>query len=227
MLDFGYIGLSFIGILVACILLLSFVMLASRWIKNYIISFTLQAWLLGAIALMIGIHNNNPGFYILGIISILIRGILLPFIFKKTLRTIKDAREQNIFFQAGSNIIICLIFLLFSSFVAVSLVGKLDIKATQADTMIIAFSAMCTIFLNGFFMLTTRHYAISKVIALLMIENGALVGSMLLVPSVTVFVSIMVLFDLFIAVISFHLLSKFLMEQWESSDNRLLKKLVG
>ena len=56
MLDFGYIGLSFIGILVACILLLSFVMLASRWIKNYIISFTLQAWLLGAIALIIGIH---------------------------------------------------------------------------------------------------------------------------------------------------------------------------
>ena len=61
----------------------------------------------------------------------------------------------------------------------------------------------------------------------MLIENGTLIGSITLVPSVAFFISIMVVFDLFVAVISFHILTKFMMEQWQSSDNRLLTKLTG
>ena len=89
----------------------------------------------------------------------------------------------------------------------------------------IAISAMLTMFLMGFFLLVTRHFALSKIIALLLMENAALLGSLIISPNAGLFVALIVLFDLFIAVFSFYCLSGYLMEQWGHTDNRYYKKV--
>lgn len=205
-------------------LLLSFVMLGSVQMKNYIFSFTGQAWLVACVSLMLGILFSNVAFYVVALVSAILRGIILPILFYRILQQSVAQRENQVSVPLGRGLLIGVALVVFSMIISVSLLKELNSHAMLPTlALIITFS----IILIGFFMLITRHYALSKIIALLMIENGLFLGGQLLVQNAEIFISLIVIFDVLIAVISFQILAGYLMEQVGNSDNRLLKKLVG
>lgn len=209
------------------ILVMPFVMVATKWIKNHIWAFTIQAWVLSVMAVMIGFHLNQPTFYVLAIVSAIVRGILLPYLFLQTHGVAASKREADLSIPIATGTLICLGFFLLSSFVAFRLTSLLGLTGHDAMVNTIAVSAMLTMFMMGFFVLVTRHFALSKIIALLLMENAILLGSLVISPNAGLFVALIVLFDLFIAVFSFYCLSGYLMEQWGHTDNRYYKKLIG
>jgi len=205
-------------------LLLSFVMLGSRQLQSYIVSFAAQAWLVAFVSLMLGIHFSSVAFYSVAFVSAILRGIILPILFYQIYKRAMIHRENHVLIQIGKGLVIGVVLVIFSMVISVSLLKQMqDFTILSTLALIITFSIM----LIGFLMLVTRHLALSKIIALLMIENGLFLGGQLLVQSAEIFISLIVIFDVLIAVISFQILAGYLMEQVGDSDNRLLKKLVG
>jgi hydrogenase-4 component E len=215
---------SFLSLIVVTSLLLSFTMLGSRWLKNYILSFAGQAWLMALISLMLGIHYASVSFYIVALVSWVLRGMILPYLFFSILKFSKVQREENTVLQAASSLLACIALVVFAIVIASHLIRVSDGVHLLSG---LAIASMLSIVLIGFLMLVTRHQALSKIIALLMIENGLFLGGQLLIPSVQILIAMIVVFDVLIAVISFHLLAKYLVEQLDDADNRLLKRLVG
>jgi hydrogenase-4 component E len=205
-------------------LLLSFVMLGSLQMKSYIFSFTGQAWLVAGVSLMLGIHFSSLAFYIVAFISTVLRGIILPVLFHRILKKSAIQRENHLAIPVSRCLLMGVALVIFSVIISVSLLKELGSDAMLPTlALIITFS----ITLIGFLMLVTRNYALSKIIALLMIENGLFLGGQLLVQRAEIFISLIIIFDVLIADISFQILAGYLMEQVGDSDNRLLKKLVG
>jgi hydrogenase-4 component E len=221
---FGSTAFSLLSLISVGTLLLAFVMVGSRHIINYIFSFTGQAWLVACVSLMLGIHFDSISFYIVALVSVILRGIILPVLFYKILNKSQIRREDDTLIHIGMGLIVGVVLVIFSMIISVSLLKDLhDFDILPILALMITFSIM----LIGFLMLVTRHHSVSKIIALLMIENGLFLGGQLLVQNAEIFISLIVIFDVLLAVISFQVLSGYLIEQVGESDNRLLKRLVG
>jgi hydrogenase-4 component E len=215
---------SIFGLIITLIILLSFVMIGSRYVINHIISFTIQAWLLAATALMIGLTLKSIGFYILAGIYVVIRGILVPILFRRMLKLHILHREDAGNIKAGSSMLIGLVLVIFAVVIGMRLVSVMEITETVT---LLAITSTFAVTLISFFMLILRNYALSKVIALLMIENAIVLGGQVLVLSSSIFVTLVVIFDLLLVIIGFHFLTKFMIEQIKDTDNRKMTRLIG
>ncbi len=59
-------------------LLLSFVMLGSRWLRHYLFAFAAQSWLIAILSAAIGYYGGYPELYIVALLTAAFRGLLLP-----------------------------------------------------------------------------------------------------------------------------------------------------
>jgi len=81
--------------------------------------------------------------------------------------------------------------------------------------------------LTGFLLLAIRDQAISKILALLMLENGIFLGTQFLVPAMPLLFELVILFDLLIVVASFGVLMRYLQTHVGSTSARHIQRLVG
>ena len=69
---------SLFGLFIVISLLLNFVMVGSRWIKNYIIAFTAECWIIGFLSFGIAFFSHITDLYIVGFLTIVFRGVVFP-----------------------------------------------------------------------------------------------------------------------------------------------------
>lgn len=215
---------SLFSLLAIASLLLAFVMLGSRWLRHYLYAFAAQSWLIAALSAAVGFYGGYPELYIVAILTVLFRGLFLPYLLLRIIRRLQVAREVHVILQASSSLVIGAMAVVFALVVSYQIGAALNLAGT---IVVLALTVMLSMKLIGFLMLTVRHEAISQILGLLVLENGIFLGAQILVPGMPLLLEIVILFDLLIVVACFGVLVRYLMAHVGTTSTLELKRLVG
>lgn len=205
-------------------LLLAFVMLGSRWLKNYLYAFAAESWVIAGLSALVGFYGGYPELFIIAILTALFRGLLLPYLIWRIIRRLGVDREIHVILQPSTSLVIGALLVMFALAVSYRISSELGLELT---VIVLALTVMLSMKLIGFLMLTVRHEAISQILGLLVLENGIFLGSQILVPGMPLLIETVILFDLLIIVACFGVLVGYLITHVGSTSTLELKRLVG
>ena len=172
-------------------LLLAFVMLGSRWLKDYLLAFMAESWLIAALSGAVGYYGNYHELYLVALLTAVFRGLVLPYLICES-SDVEVQRELHVILQPSSSIVIGALLVLFALVVSYHLGDALGLGGT---VVVLALTVMLSMKLIGFLMLAVRHEAISQILGLLILENGIFLGSQILVPGMPMLIELVLLFD--------------------------------
>jgi hydrogenase-4 component E len=205
-------------------LLLAFVMLGSRWLKDYLLAFTAESWLIALLSGTVGYYGNYHELYYIAVLTAIFRGMLLPYLIWRIIVRLEVERELHVVLQPSSSLVAGALLVLFAFVISNHLGNVLGFGGT---VVVLALTVMLSMKLIGFLMLAVRHEAISQVLGLLILENGIFLGSQILVPGMPMLLELVLLFDLLVIVVCFGVLVRYLVAQVGSTSSRELRRLVG
>jgi hydrogenase-4 component E len=215
---------SLFSLLAIACLLLSFVMLGSRWLNNYLYAFAAESWTIAALSAAVGFYGSYPELYLIAILTLLFRGLLLPYLVWRIIRRLDVDREIHLFLQPSTSLIVGALFVMLALSVSFQVSTELHLQLTVAT---LALTVMLSMKLIGFLILALRHEAVSQILGLLVLENGIFLGSQILVPGMPLLIEMVILFDLLIIVACFGVLVGYLMTHAGTTSSLELKRLVG
>jgi hydrogenase-4 component E len=215
---------SLFSLLAIVSLLLSFVMLGSRWLKNYLYAFAAESWVIALLSATVGFYGNYPELYLIAILTALFRGMLLPYLVWRIIRRLEVDREFHVILQPSTSLVVGAFFVMFALSVSYRVAADFHLELTVA---VLALTVMLSMKLIGFLMLAVRHEAISQILGLLVLENGIFLGSQILVPGMPLLIELVILFDLLIVVACFGVLVGYLLTHVGTTSSLDLKRLVG
>jgi hydrogenase-4 component E len=215
---------SVFSLLAIASLLLSFVMLGSRWLKNYLYAFAAESWLIALLSAAVAYYGRYPELYFIAVLTLVFRGLVLPYLIWRIIRRLDVDREIHVILQPSTSLVVGALFVMFALSVSVRIADAFHLDATIAA---LALTVMLAMKLIGFLMLAVRHEAISQILGLLVLENGIFLGSQILVPGMPLLIELVILFDLLIVVTCFGVLVNYLMSRVGTTSSLNLKRLVG
>lgn len=224
MLHLNVTETSVFSVFIIFSLLLNFVIIGSHWIKNYIAAFAAEAWIIALIAVAIGYFSHLTDLYVVGALTLLFRGIIFPYYLLLMVRKLNIKRELHSIIPTSTNLVLSIVLVVFAFVISTKL--ALILKITD-HLIILALMTMLSIKLIGFLLLSVRDEAVSKILALLVLENGIFLGSLFLIPGIPMLIEIVILFDLLVAIACFSVLVKHLKTHIGSTSAQELNKLVG
>jgi hydrogenase-4 component E len=205
-------------------LLLAFVMLGSRWLKNYLYAFAAESWMIATLSATVGFYSGYSDLYLIAILTAMFRGLVLPYLVWRIIRRLDVEREIHEILQPSSALVagaMCVVFALAVGYRVGQSLGF------ASSIVVLALTIMLSMKLIGFLMLAVRHEAISQILGLLVLENGIFLGAQILVPGMPMLIEIVILFDLLIVVTCFGVLVQYLVAHVGSTSSLDLKRLVG
>jgi len=185
--------------LAALMLLVSFALLAQHRMLSVLHWFAAQGILLAVTAAIVAYGSGNHELYISAMMTLLLKGILLPWLLWRVIRQLHVHREVEPLMNTSLTMLIALTVTLFS-FHIIQPIEKISHLMTR-DSMAIATACV----LLGMLMMITRKKAITQVVGFLAVENSlffAAIGSTNGMPLV---VEIGIAFDVLIAALIFGL----------------------
>ncbi|MGH8139508.1 MAG: hydrogenase [Steroidobacteraceae bacterium] len=215
---------SLFSLLAIASLLLAFVMLGSRWLKDYLIAFAVQSWLIALLSAAVGYYGNFPELYLIAVLTALFRGLLLPYLILRIIRRLAVDRELHERLSPSSSLVVGAALVVFAFVVSAHLGESLGLAGTVA---VLALTVMLSMKLIGFLMLVVRAEALSQILGLLVLENGIFLGSQILVPGMPLLIELVILFDLLVVVACFGVLVRYLLVHAGTSSSHELRRLVG
>jgi hydrogenase-4 component E len=215
---------SLFSLLAIASLLLSFVMLGSRWLKNYLYAFAAESWIIAALSALVGFYGDYPELYLIAMLTLLFRGLLLPYLIWRIIRRLDVDREIHVILQPSTSLVVGAFGVMFALAVSFRIATEFHLEATVA---VLALTVMLSMKLIGFLMLSVRHEAISQILGLLVLENGIFLGSQILVPGMPLLIELVILFDLLIVVACFGVLVRYLLTHVGTTSALALNRLVG
>ncbi|CUI93608.1 hydrogenase 4 membrane subunit [Achromobacter xylosoxidans] len=205
-------------------LLLAFVMLGSRWLKDYLLAFAAQSWLIAILSAAVGYYGQFAELYLVAVLTALFRGVILPWMVYRVVVRLDVARELHERLSPSFCLVLGAMLTLFAFVVSTRLAQSLHLGGTIA---VLALTVMLSMKLIGFLMLSVRSEAISQILGLLILENGIFLGSQLLVPGMPLLIELVILFDLLVVVACFGILVRYLVAHAGATNSRALRRLVG
>jgi hydrogenase-4 component E len=205
-------------------LLLSFVMLGSRWLKNYLYAFAAESWTIALLSATAAFFGRYPELYGIAALTLFFRGIVLPILLWRIIRRLEVDREIHAVLQPSTSIVLGAFFVIFALAVSVRVTGQLSV---EPSVTVLALTVMLSMMLIGFLILSVRHEAMSQVLGLLVLENGIRIGAQILVPGMPLLLELVVLADLLVVVACFGVLVRYLEAHAGTTSVLALKRLVG
>ena len=215
---------SLFSLLAIASLLLSFVMLGSRWLKNYLHAFAAESWCIAALSAAVGYYGRYPELYLIAALTALFRGLILPYLVWRIIRRLDVDREIHVALQPSTSVVLGALFVMFALTVSYRVASDFKLELTVA---VLALTVMLSMKLIGFLLLAIRHEAISQILGLLVLENGIFLGSQILVPGMPLLIELVILFDLLVIVACFGVLVGYLLTHVGTTSSLDLKRLVG
>ena len=105
---------SLFSLLAIVSLLLSFVMLGSRWLKNYLYAFAAESWTIAALSAAVAFYGDYPELYLVALLTALFRGMLLPYLVWRIIRRLDVSREIHVVLQPSTSLVLGALFVLFA-----------------------------------------------------------------------------------------------------------------
>jgi hydrogenase-4 component E len=205
-------------------LLLTFVMLGSHWLRNYVYAFAVQSWLIAALSASVGYFAGYPELYMIAVLTALFRGLVLPYLLMRIIARLNVKRELHAVLQPSSSLVLGAFLVMFAFVIANHMNWQ---SLLSAHVVVLALTIMLSMKFLGFLMLAVRDEAVSQILGLLVLENGIFLGSQILVPGMPLLIEIVILFDLLIVVACFGMLVRFLVVHAGTTSSRQLNRLVG
>jgi hydrogenase-4 component E len=205
-------------------LLLTFVMLGSRWLSQYLLAFTAQSWLIALLSGAVGFYGDYPELYGIAALTAIFRGLVLPYLLRRIIRRLEVDRELHERLAPSSSLVAGALLVVFAFVVSTHLGESLGLSGTAA---VLALTVMLSMKLIGFLMLMVRSEVISQILAILVLENGIFLGSQILVPGMPLLIELVILFDLLVVVACFGVLVRYLIVHAGTSSTRELRRLTG
>jgi len=215
---------SLFSLLAIASLLLAFVMLGSRWLKDYLIAFAVQSWLIAILSAAVGYYGHYTELYFIAILTALFRGLLLPYLILRIVRRLDVDRELHERLSPSASLVVGALLVVFAFVVSSHLGDSLGLMGTVA---VLALTVMLSMKLIGFLMLVVRGEVLSQILGLLVLENGIFLGSQILVPGMPLLIELVILFDLLVVVVCFGVLVRYLVIHAGTSSAHDLRRLVG
>lgn len=205
-------------------LLLSFVMLGSRWLKDYLLAFAAQSWLIALLSAGVAYFGHFTELYVIAVLTAAFRGVLLPYLMLRIVRQLDVDRELHERLSPAASLVVGALLVLFAFVVSSHLADSLQLAGTVA---VLALTVMLSMKLIGLLMLAVRGEAVSQILGLLVLENGIFLGSQILVPGMPLLIELVILFDLLVVVACFGILVRYLVAHAGATDVHALRRLTG
>ncbi|RMH62668.1 MAG: formate hydrogenlyase [Zetaproteobacteria bacterium] len=196
----------------ALMLLVSFALLAQHRLLSVLHWFATQGVLLAVTAAIVGYGSHNHELYISALLTLLLKGVLLPWLLWRVIKRLHVHREVEPLVNMPITMLIALLVTLFS-FHLIQPIERTSVLLTR-DSMAIATACV----LLGMLMMITRKKAVTQVVGFLAVENSlffAAIGSTNGMPLV---VEIGVAFDVLIAALIFGLFFFQIRETFDSLE---------
>lgn len=215
---------SLFSLLAIAALLLTFVILGSRWLNHYLYAFAVESWLIAGLSVTVGIYAHYPELLLIAALTVLFRGLFLPYLIWRIIKRQAVIYEMHVILRPSSSLVLGAACVVFALAIAYNIGAPLGLTNTVA---IVALTVMLAMKLIGFLMLAVRHEAISQILGLMILENGIFLGAQVLVPGMPMLLEIVILFDLLVAVACFGVLVRYLSSAVGTTSSFALKRLVG
>ncbi len=167
-----------------------------RHILGLFNTYAMQSLLIAIIAFILFIKEHNWILFFIALITILSKSIFIPYVLKKTQKTLKISHEVEFgFLQPGGSIFVSVLIILFVSIIFSKISSALALSQVFYLGAILGLSLS----LIGMVILFTRKQTISKIVGYLTMENGVVLFS-LFISEIPFIIEIFILMDLIMLV---------------------------
>ena len=156
------------------VLLCAVMTLWRRGVRTIVSLLGVQGLALGAVALVLGLHERNAALLASGGLVVILKGVVIPGVLLRASRLDPLSRETRPLVNVPASLVAAAVLIVLSYVSSARLTSLAPSVATRLVPLGVA-----TI-LVGYFMLVTRRRAVSKIVGLILVDNGiALVAYLL------------------------------------------------
>ena len=213
-------GSKIMQLLIAFILVSTFMILGSTRLYSCVRAFGIQSFLLAFVAGIVAYSTGKYDIYIVALLTLIIKSAVIPYIFIYIIREIKVKREVELYVTISPSIIIGGILVVISYYLirSISIISELSSLALSASMSLVSI---------GLFIMISRKKALMQMLGILVMENGLFLGAISLTNGMPLLVELGIFFDVLIGVLIMGILIFRINKTFESIDTDMLKTLIG
>jgi hydrogenase-4 component E len=209
---------SLVGPLLVVVLLFNLFLLGTSRLQAVINASAAQGVILGILTLCV--HEGFSGWIVLiTIITILLKGVLIPGMLLRAIRDAAIRREIEPFI----GFLPCLLLGALGTGASLIFARTLPLAKEHVGSLLVP-AAMATVW-TGFLVLTTRRKAINQVVGYLVLENGIYIMGLTLLHAMPFMVEMGVLLDLFVGIFVMGIILNHIRREFSSLDTAHLSAL--
>ena len=213
-------GSKIMQLLIAFILVSTFMILGSTRLYSCVRAFGIQSFLLACVAGIVAYSTGKYDIYIVALLTLVIKSAIIPYIFIYIIREIKVKKEIELYVSISPSLIIGGILVVISYYLirSISIISELSSLALSASMSLVSI---------GLFIMISRKKALMQMLGILIMENGLFLGAISLTNGMPLLVELGIFFDVLIGVLIMGILIFRINKTFESIDTDLLKNLIG
>jgi len=182
--------------LAAGAVLLSAVMtLWRRGVRSIVSMLSLQGVALAAVAMVLGRHEHENALLVTGVLVLVVKGLVVPTLLRRVSRLDPRSRESRPLVNVPASLVFAAALIVLAYVVGTRITALSPTSATHLAPL-----GLATV-LVGYFMLVTRRRAVSKIVGLILVDNGIALVTFLLTSGVPLIVELGSSLDVLLVVV--------------------------
>lgn len=202
-------------------LLLEFGMLRASLFRSQVRLYAAQSLVVSILALVVAVGRGVPELFILAGVSFLLKGVLVPLVMLRQLRSSPKEIADSGTLGVASEVIVSIVAAGFGFFA----IGSLHIHSTVLPTA--ALSLSVAVVMVSFVLMILRRDVISQAIGFFSLENGVSMASLVVAAGLPLILEVAFLFDLLVAVVVFGVIIRVQSSRTNSFSTVDLNRLRG
>ncbi len=166
-----------------------------RQVRSIILMLRLQGIALAAAAFTLSVHEHDRGLLITALLVLIVKGAVVPSLLSRVARVDANSRESSPLVNVSASLVFAAVLIVLSYVVGSKIIALAPSAATRLAPIGIA-----TI-LVGYFMLVTRRRVVSKVVGIILVDNGIALVTFLLTAGVPLIVELGSSLDVLLVVV--------------------------
>lgn len=196
-------------------LITAFGIIVTRQVQGCLRFFIFESILLAVSALVLGIKPLSWHLIAMGIITLVTKPFLIPWVLRRTVREeIYTRREINQIINIPASLIIALILAIGAYFISLPWLETAGISEAMRINVPIGLAGL----LLGAYALTVRREAVPQILGLLAMENGAFFAGVAIAPELPLIAELVVAFDVLVLAFVIGILTRTVHERTGSTD---------
>jgi len=213
-------GSNTMQLLIALILVSTFMILGSTRLYSCVRAFGIQSLLLACVAGTVAYSTGKDDIYIVALLTLILKAAIIPYIFIYIIREIKVTKEIELYVNISPSLIIGGVLVVISYYLIRSI-------STISELSSLALTASMSLVSIGLFIMISRKKALMQMLGILIMENGLFLGAISLTNGMPLLVELGIFFDVLIGVLIMGILIFRINKTFESIDTDVLKTLIG